>query len=134
LNWTKFQIRFLFIEFQTTLYIIRQPGINRENREKIAIKRDKKLSWKIIFSERIRTFYRRKTNLYEKKNPSICRLPEKFGSPLLPFQFNLETSSFGLVNDLVPNRSYWFLDSTIRIFGFVFTFFFFFYFIVFVFY
>jgi hypothetical protein len=36
--------------------------------------------------------------------------PEKFGSPLLPFPFNLETSPFELVNDLVPNRSYWFLN------------------------
>jgi hypothetical protein len=58
------------------------------------------------FSGRIRTFYRRKTDLYEKKNSVTCRLPsaicpEKFGSPLLPFPFNLETSPSGLVTDLV---------------------------------
>jgi hypothetical protein len=54
---------------------------------------------------------------------AVC--PEKFGSPLLPFSFNLETSPFDLVNDLVLNRSYWFLDfenkfrrvATIQIFG-----------------
>jgi hypothetical protein len=80
------------------------------------------------FSGRIRTFYRRKTDLYEKKIRRRCRgaaCPEKFGSPLLPFPFNLETSAFGFVTDLVPNRSYWFLDfgnkfrrvAPIRIFG-----------------
>jgi hypothetical protein len=101
------------------------------------------------FSGRIVTFYRRKTGLYEKKisvalpsavcrlPSAVCRLPsavavcpEKFGSPLLPFPFNLETFAFGLVTDLVPNRSYWFLDSgnkfrrvaPIRIFGSFFTF------------
>jgi hypothetical protein len=82
------------------------------------------------FSGRIRTFYRRKTDLYEKKIPSPAVCPEKFGSPLLPFPFNLETSAFGLVTDLVPNRSYWFLDfgnkfrqvAPIRIFGSFFTF------------
>jgi hypothetical protein len=71
------------------------------------------------FSGRIRTFYRRKTDLYEK-----------FGSPLLPFPFNLETSPSGLVTDLVLNRSYWFLDfgnkfrrvAPIRIFGSFFNF------------
>jgi hypothetical protein len=78
------------------------------------------------FSGRIRTFYQRKTNLYDKKNSrhsAVC--PGKFDSPLLPFPFNLVTSPFGLVNDLVLNRSYWFLDfgnkfrrlATIRIFG-----------------
>jgi hypothetical protein len=87
------------------------------------------------FSGRIRTFYRRKTDLYEKKISVTCRLPsavcpKKFGSPLLPFPFNLETSPCGLVTDLVPNRSYWFLDfgnkfrrvAPIRIFGSFFTF------------
>jgi hypothetical protein len=87
------------------------------------------------FSGRIRTFYRRKTDLYEKKisvalPSAVAVCPEKFGSPLLPFPFNLETSAFGLVTDLVPNRSYWFLDfgnqfrrvAPIRIFGSFFTF------------
>jgi hypothetical protein len=64
----------------------------------------------------------------KKKFPSIV-CPEMFSSPHLPFPFNLETSPFGLVNDWVPNRSYWFLDfgnkfrreAPIRIFGSFFT-------------
>jgi hypothetical protein len=82
------------------------------------------------FSGRIRTFYRRKTMCTKKKIRCSAVCPEKFGSPLLPFPFNLETSAFGLVTDLVPNRSYWFLDfgnkfrrvAPIRIFGSFFTF------------
>jgi hypothetical protein len=66
----------------------------------------------------------------EKKFRHSAVCPEKFDSPLLPFPFNLETSTFGFVNDLAPNRSFWFLDfgnkfrwvAPIRIFGSFFTF------------
>jgi hypothetical protein len=54
----------------------------------------------IDFLDELRLFIEEKPN--EKKNTVTLPLcPEKFGSPLLPFPFNLETSSFGLVNDPV---------------------------------
>jgi hypothetical protein len=92
----------------------------------------------IDFLDELGLFIKEKPICTKKKFPSLCRLPspsprrlpKKFGSPLLPFPSNLETSALGLVTDLVPNRSYWFLDfgnkfrrvAPIRIFGSFFTF------------
>jgi hypothetical protein len=84
----------------------------------------------IDFLNELRLFIEEKPICTKKKFRHSAVCPEKFGSPLLPFPFNLETFPFGLVNDLVPNRSYLFLDfenkfrreATIRIFGSFFTF------------
>jgi hypothetical protein len=52
---------------------------------------------------------------------TLCRLPRKVWLPtFLPFPFNLETSPFGLVNDLVPNCGFtsmctlWSLNSNLE--------------------
>jgi hypothetical protein len=86
--------------------------------------------WFRNFLDEFELFIEEKPICTKKKFPSPAVCPEKFGYPLLPFPFNLETSPFGLVTDLVPNRSYWFLDfgnkfrrvAPIRIFGSFFTF------------
>jgi hypothetical protein len=61
----------------------------------------------INFLDELGLFIEEKPICTKKKNlsPAVC--PKKFGYPLLPFPFNLDTSPFGLVTDFVPNRSYW---------------------------
>jgi hypothetical protein len=54
------------------------------------------------FSGRIRTFYRRKTDFYEKKIPSLCRLPRFHVFPnekLCPPAFQARDFSFWITNE-----------------------------------
>jgi hypothetical protein len=76
------------------------------------------------FSGRIRTFYRSKTDLYEKKFPSLCYLPWFHGCPNENF-VRLTFERCYQVRDF----SFWITEgigltgvALIRIFGFFFTF------------
>jgi hypothetical protein len=78
----------------------------------------------IDFLDEFGLFIEEKPICTKKKipSPAVCRLP-------FNFPFNSGTSPFGLVDDLVLNRSYWFLDfgnkfrrvAPIRIIGSCFT-------------
>jgi hypothetical protein len=58
------------------------------------------------FSGRIRNFYRRKTDFYEKKNPSLCRLPstvisyESFVRPIFERCFQVRNFSFRITEGI----------------------------------
>jgi hypothetical protein len=63
------------------------------------------------FSGRIRTFYRRKTGFYEKKSPSLCRLPwihccpnENFVRPIFERSFQVRHFSFWITEGIGLTR------------------------------